>query len=443
MCGIAGIFNSLSSAATLEKEIQFMLCTMQHRGYSKFETSNGPGWQLGANRLEIVDRENGHQPKYSSDRSIAVVFNGEIYNFKELKQELIKNGYVFDSDTDTEVIANGYHYWKNHLFDLLDGMFAILIWDDNSDTFVAARDPMGVKPLYYTKDSGKFFFASEVKALLDKSIDIRVFPPGYYVIGNNEPVRYYKNKILTLNSSLKENACVLRGLIRRAVEKRIKTNLPVAVFLSGGVDSSIIAYEAFRQHPDVTAFSIGDFNAEDVLLSKKLCECLRIPFIHIPTSSEELLSLIPEVIWALESFEPNHIRGGTLSYVLSREVAKRGYRIALCGEGADELFGGYREFGIALAQGETEKNISQLFDRFIAELHKTQLQRVDRTSMRFTLEVREPLLDKHILDFAQSLPLNQKISFSNDSTYQNKIVLRESYRGLLPDWIIDREKVVL
>ena len=443
MCGIVGIFHKQRSQHKLEVELQSMLFSIRHRGYSKYEISSGPGWLFGANRLEIVGRDTGRQPKYSTDGSIAVVFNGEIYNYQELKNLLIARGYTFNSDTDTEVIANGYQHWGNDLFLLLDGMFAILIWDKNQNTFIAARDPLGVKPLYYAKSHNTAYFASEIKALIDTSNNVMEFPAGHYVVGSHKQVKYYHQKALSNTSSLKENAVQLRNLVRNAVKKRVNTDLPVAVFFSGGIDSSAILYEAYQLHPDVTAFSVGDSNSSDVLHAKRLCQHLSIPFVHISVSPDELLSLIPEVVWSIESFEPNHIRGGSLSYVLSREVAKRGYKIALCGEGADELFGGYREFGVALDSRATDDILSKLFNRFTSELHKTQLQRVDRTSMRFTLEVREPILDKHILEFAYSLPVKQKISFMPTGRYQNKIVLREAYRGLLPDWIVDREKVVL
>lgn len=442
MCGIAGIFHNQATSGELENKLYSILLLMEHRGFSRYETSSGPGWLLGTNRLEIIDRENGHQPKFSNDETIAAVLNGEIYNYLDLKQQLIENGYTFKSDTDTEVVANGYHFWGCELFSMLDGMFAILIWDKTNITFIAARDPLGVKPLYSLKSDSQLYFASEIKALLGTSKDIQLFPPGHYVVGNNKPVKYFNYGKIDICSSVADNAKVLRGLIKESVAKRVQTDLPVAVFLSGGIDSSAILYEAIQLHKDVTAFSVGDSTAEDVLSAKRLCEHLDVKFQHVAASADELLNVIPEVIKTIESFEPNHIRGGSLSYILSREVAQKGYRIALCGEGADELFGGYREFTVALQRGENTGHINMMFNRFISELHKTQLQRVDRTSMKFTLEVREPFLDKRILDFSHSLPIDQKIKLSQNVDYRNKIVLREAYRGLLPDWVVEREKVV-
>jgi asparagine synthase (glutamine-hydrolysing) len=232
-------------------------------------------------------------------------------------------------------------------------------------------------------------------------------------------------------------------LISASVKKRVQSELPIAIFLSGGVDSSIILYEAIKHHPNVTAFSIGSQDSQDVKIGKRLCSKLNVPFVHVPIDSATLLKSIPDVVWSIESFEPNHIRGGTLSFFLSKEVAERGFKIALCGEGADELFGGYREFGIALEAGDSEDAIRGLFERFVKELYKTQLQRVDRTSMNFTLEVREPYLDKRILDFSYSLPITKKIGISSEGKWFNKSILREAYRGILPDWITSREKVVL
>ncbi len=441
MCGIAGIFHGDSQY--LGSELRVILEHIQHRGYSPFELEEGHGWALGANRLEIVDKENGRQPFFSEDRKVSVVFNGEIYNYIKLKEELIREGCSFISNTDTEVLAHGYAHWGLSLFERLDGVFSILIHDAEKSAFVAARDPVGVKPLYYIQHEKKVSFASEIKALLHLGDDMQEVKPGYYMNGLSEVKRYDYRHSIKVSSGLRANADTFRDLFSNAVRKRVQTDLPIAIFLSGGIDSGAVLYEALNHHPDVTAFSIGKHDAEDVIAARSLCDVLKVKFVHIPATDEELLAIIPDVVRTIESFEPNHTRGGTLSYLLSKEVAKQGYRVALCGEGADELFGGYYEFALALLDKMPHDKFKGLFDRFLGELYKTQLQRVDRTSMRHTLEVRVPYLDKRILDFSHALPLDQKIKAIQQREIADKRVLREAYRNILPDWLVDREKAVL
>ncbi len=442
MCGIAGAFSP--DDKDMNGEVKGRLARLRHRGYRHFEMDGGPGWAIGANRLEILDREHGRQPKYSHDRRVIAVLNGEIYNYHSLKHDLIAEGCVFESDTDTEVIAQGYRMWGEDLFARLDGMFALILWDAAERTFTVARDPVGVKPLYYVHDGLQVLFASEVKALLGCELEIQEVPPGHAMTGwRMDVLSYDRRKPCLISENLDENAAILRTLISEAVRKRVQTDLPVAVFLSGGIDSSVVLYEAACHHPDVTGFSIGLLMAEDVTAARNVCNELGVPHVHVPVTEQNLLELIPETVWTIESFEPNHIRGGTLSYLLAKAVSNAGYRVALCGEGADELFGGYREFGLAVASRSDDRELHALFVRFLGELHRTQLQRVDRTAMRFTLEVRVPFLDKQILDLSAALPVEHKVALQEDGTVGDKRVLRAAYRGLLPNWVIKRPKVVL
>ena len=443
MCGIAGI--SLTQGGNAKVALNAMLESLQHRGYSHFETYTTGHWGLGANRLEIVDPANGRQPFQSNDGAVTAVLNGEIYNHHRLRRELQQLGCQFRSQNDTEVIAHGYRHWGEALFSRLDGMFAILLYDARNSRLLAVRDPLGVKPLYTVTNSEGEFFASEIKALLGLRGTITEVAPGEIRLsgGQQKPYADPRRQECVVSEDLAENARKLRELLRASIEKRVDTNLPIAVFLSGGIDSAAVMYEAARAHSDVTAFSIGLEDSSDVQSAMRLCKELGFRYEHISVKWDDLLQAIPDVIWTIESFEPNHVRGGTLSYVLSRAVARAGYRIALCGEGADELFGGYAEVGLAVRQGQSAETVQGMLSRFVNELHRTQLQRIDRTSMRFTLEMREPFLDKRVVRFARALPLAHKVSRLADNSIENKRVLRAAYRGVLPDWVVNRGKVVL
>jgi asparagine synthase (glutamine-hydrolysing) len=441
MCGIAGVF--LTSRESPGQRLSIMLDTIRHRGYSNQEVHSEDQWAIGANRLQIVDRDNGRQPFFSNDGNICAVLNGEIYNYRELRQELELLGCRFSTLVDTEVIAHGYRQWGDALFDRLDGMFAIIVHDNTDNSYRAARDPLGVKPLYRAVTPEGCFMASEIKALLHLNAEIEELPPGHYVEHRSLIKPFATLPAVQASDNLSDNARRLQQLLSQSVRKRVDTDLHVAVFLSGGIDSSAVMYEAVRHHPEVTGFTIGLDEASDVLAAKRLCSESDYRLKHIRVMEQELIALITETIWTIESFEPNHIRGGVLSYILSREASRGGFRVALCGEGADELFGGYREFALSLARGESADTIQGLMSQFIAELYKTQLKRVDRTSMRFTLEMREPFLDKLIVSFASSIPFAHKLAMRSDGGIANKSVLREAYRGLLPDWLVAREKDVL
>ena len=442
MCGIAAIFANGSEHIVLQHGVRTILDKLRHRGYSHCEIDTGAGWAMGTNRLPIVGRDSGHQPCYSADGQILGVLNGEIYNYRELRRILQWSGYSFKTDTDTEVMVNAFHRWGAAAFQMFDGMFAAILYDKGKAQHVVARDPLGIKPLYYCEHDGIRHYASEIKALVHLDQTVHEFPPGSFSVQGQVEQSCFQTMPEALPGNFQDCARRLKAHLSQAVRKRVQTRLPIAVFLSGGIDSGAILYEAVRHHDNVTAFTIGLDEAPDVLGAKALCETLNVPLVHVTTSEEQLLELVPEVISTIESFEPNHIRGGALSWLLAREVQKQGFRIALCGEGADELFGGYDEFVLRLESPGGREQLPALFDTFIHQLHRTQLQRVDRTSMRFTIETRVPFLDRRILDFVAALPMDYRLRHSADGVV-TKAILRQAYRGILPDETVERQKIVL
>jgi len=421
---------------------------LQHRGFSLEEFAKvGSICLMGANRLEIVDRELGRQPYLSKDGNVSIVFNGEIYNYQELKEQLSHLGACFRTHCDTEVLLEGYLNWGlDELCKRVRGMFVFIIFDNRIKKLIAVRDPFGIKPLYWTERGQDLFFASEIKALSPLKTEIHELYPGQtLIVTENSLMRetYFDPATIAIDHSISfdEGVGNLNQLISNAVRMRVQTDLPVAVLL-GGIDSAVILSQAIKYHRDVTAFTIGrDDNSEDIFFAQRVCKFLKVPLRIINTQEEEILSIVPEVIRCIESFEPNLIRNGALSYVLSRAVSKAGFRIALCGEGADELFGGYCEYAHQFIKtGYT--GVEQIRHVFIRELFKTQLRRVDRTSMAFTLEVRVPFLDFDVAKYALSLPgkylLNQE-----DGQIIEKVILRKAFRSELPDYAVSQKKRVL
>jgi asparagine synthase (glutamine-hydrolysing) len=421
---------------------------MGHRGSSRDEFAKTNSICLmGANRLEIVDREFGRQPFISRDHNVSVVFNGEIYNFLELREDLSRQGCHFRTTCDTEVLLEGYQRWGlDGLCRRIRGMFVFILYDYHQKILAAVRDPFGIKPLYWTEKYECLFFASEIKGVAPLGTEIHELGPGERLIvtENYLTIEKYSDPCtieIDHSTSFVEGAITLRELISEAVMMRVQTDLPVAVLL-GGIDSAVILSQAIKYHQKVTAFTIGrDDSSEDVKFAKRFCKDLNVPLKVIYTTEEEILSLVPKVISCIETFEPNHVRGGTLSYLLSRAVSQEGFRIALCGEGADELFGGYTEYASHFKKGGYDA-VEIIRRVFIRELYKTQLKRVDRTSMAFTLEVRVPFLDIQAASFALSLPGEYLLKKKNGRIIE-KLILREAFKSELPNYAVCQNKRVI
>lgn len=441
MCGISAI---VGKEQINTAELQSMLYPIAHRGDQEYFNENKVlnGCVLGMNRMAIVDRENAKQPMASMDGRYYIVFNGEIYNYKEIQKELLEKGYKFKTESDTEVLVNGYTEWREGVLERINGMFAFFIYDTQTESFFVARDPIGVKPLYFAQDSKeKYYFASEIKSLVNLSgvKEIKLFPAGHYMM-NGKLKRYFSLPNKT-KANLNEGIVVkeIRILFDNAVKIRVETDLPVAVYLSGGIDSTAVLATARKYHPDVTAIIIGNLESSDRKVAVKYCEENNIKYIvRNPPTEEELFENIKEIVRITESFEPNMIRQSALSYHIAETAKDAGFKVILCGEGADEIFAGYPEF----TNLKSNKEIENKINKFVSDLHRTQLQRVDRTSMHFTTEVREPFLDKNFLKYILEIPASLKIKKTGDKLV-TKYIFREAMKDRLPEYIYNRDKVVL
>ncbi len=435
MCGIAGIIGSTS-----HKEITNMLNPIKNRGENEPTFKEIGNAILGNTLLEILDSENGEQPIFNKDKSLAIVLNGEIYNYKTLRKELQQKGYVFNTKTDTEVILFLYQEYQEKLLDKLEGMFAFVIYDKNKDVYFAGRDPYGIKPLYYSIYENKFFFSSELKSFTNtKCTEFKELTPGFYIKNGEIKKWYFGLDNIYFNQDIKFEIAKnrIKELLTNAVKKRVDTKLPIAVFFSGGIDSTIILHLLRQFHNNVLALIVGHNDAEDTIHAIKYCKENGIKFKQIDFTDITLTNLIPDVIYRIETFEPNPVRGATLSYLLSQEANKLGYKIALCGEGSDEIFAGYGDF---LKIDNSEFLDYQI--KLMKDLHRTQLLRVDRTAMGFSLEVRVPFLDMELVEFALSLPIEFKINKLNNKL-TTKFILREAFKDELPNYIYERKKMTL
>ena len=432
MCGIGAIFG----VGPKKEQLISMLEKIRHRGKILFETEIGEDYALGTNRLPITDRENAVQPMKNKDGTILCVFNGEIYNYRELKNKLEEKGHKFKTDSDIEVLVHLYEEYEEKMLDVLDSeIYSFITYNKKTREYFAVRDEIGVKPLYWAKSNGTVYFASEMKQLTQFSEikEIKMVPPGHYV--KNGELNKYSN-LIEKKELCKENkekiAKKIRKLFHDAVKKRVQTDLPVGVFLSGGLDSTAVLSVARKYNRDITALIVGKKESVDLHYAKRYCEEFNIPYKTLePPSEKELSKEIEKIIYITETFEPNVIRSSIISYYISK--LGKDFRVILCGEGADETFAGYPEF-----EQVNSKEIKELEIEFLRDLNRTQCQRVDRTSMYFTEEVRVPFLDSKLVEYSLRIPGKYKVKHGI-----KKWILRKALEKDLPDYICWRRKVVL
>jgi asparagine synthase (glutamine-hydrolysing) len=359
-----------------------------------------------------------------------------------LRGELRHLGRQFRSQSDTEVLAEGFQQWGAGAVRRLRGEFAFVIADRSAGHVYLARDRLGVKPLYWSVRNGCLHVASEVKALVPAGAPISEVPAGFH--GWAGPGRAPR---LTSYSDLlepdapsevpaslddpDEAAILIRKALRDSVRVRLDTDLPVGVILSGGVDSSLILLHAFALHPDCVAVTIGAPGSEDIEYARRLAADLGVKHEVIEISPRDIrLDQIREAIRISELTEYGDIINAVVSVPLFRRVAELGIKVVLTGDGSDELFAGYPMY----SQVGPEQ-ARRLFLHKIANLGRTELQRVDRASMAHGVEARVPFLDPALVEVAKRVPMALK---SRDGT--DKWILRQAFADILPYYIWRRPK---
>jgi asparagine synthase (glutamine-hydrolysing) len=428
MCGIAGAYQGNS-----HETVNRMVTCLKHRGPDGEGVMPTSSATLGHTRLAIVDVAGGHQPLQDGEAWIA--FNGEIYNYMDLRGNQLK-GQHFKTRSDTETVLRLYQRFGPKCVEMLDGMFAFAIsW--RGDLFLA-RDPLGIKPLYYGEKDRGFQFASEVKALSLVTDDIREFPAGHWYHSQKGWQKYYtlentlQNKLLDVHS---ENDAVqaIRASVEEAVRKRLMSDVPLGVSLSGGLDSSIVSMIASQDTPGLHSFVVGVEGGEDLEASRLMAKTLGTQHHEYIYNEQEMLKVLPDVVYYLESFDPALVRSAIPNYMLA-EMASDYVKVMLTGEGADELYAGYSY----LQRFEKPENLQEELVTITEALHNTNLQRGDRMSMAHGLEARVPFLDVGSVSLALSLPSEWKL---HEDGRPAKALLRRAFEGLLPDEIVYRPKM--
>ncbi len=434
MCGIALImgpnpdfllFESMLSRIAPRGEVQETACDDRHR--------------LGTQRLKIVDRDRAIQPWSSPDGRWAVCYNGEVYNFRSLRSELAALGRAPRSDSDTEVILNAFLEWGEAAVHRLRGEFAFTIVDKATDQVYFVRDPLGVKPLYWSRHEGHLYAASELKALVPVGGQVHEVPPGSHGWGSprQDPVLAAYVDLLAMGdgeepvTDIDEAARQVRAALEDSIRVRLDTDLTVGVILSGGLDSTLTLLHVREMHPDCVAFTIGTPGSDDVSYARRVARDLGVHHEVIQLSPGDIRLLdIREAIRMSELTEYGDVINAVISRPLFGRVRSCGVKVILCGDGSDELFGGYemyRQPDPALRQ--------RIFQHKLHNLGRTELQRVDRTSMGQGVEARVPFLDLAIVRLAMRLPIELKLRHGHD-----KWILRHAFADVLPDYVRQRPK---
>lgn len=434
MCGIAGLWGEVDQTL-----LQQMIAKVAHRGPDGSGVHVEPHTGvLGHCRLAIMDPVGGAQPIYNEARSMAVVANGEIYNFPNLRADLAGR-HRLATTSDSEVILHLFEERQDDLVAALEGMFAFALND--GERLFLARDPIGIKPLYYgTGKNGSarpaFYFASELKALADWAEDLHEFPPGNYFDSTRGFVRYYELPDVEPEARpVAEQVQRIRQGLEAAVASHLMSDVPVGAFLSGGLDSSVIAALAKRHVRELHTFSVGVAGSNDLLAARRVAQHIGSIHHEYLFTPDEVRSLLPEIIYYLESFDQDLVRSAIPCYFCARLAAEH-VKVILTGEGADELFAGYKYHKEIGDPATLHKELR----RAVTTLHNINLQRVDRLTMRHGVEGRVPFLDTRFIHLALSVPPDLKLVADRTGRRMEKWILRKACEDLLPPEIVWRTK---
>lgn len=379
MCGIAGIVNLKQHKPISSDALRKMVSIQKHRGPDETGAYIDDNIGLAHARLSIIDLKDGTQPIHNEDKSLWIIYNGEVFNYPELRQELIRRGHKFYTSSDTEVILHLYEDKGINCLKELNGQFAFAIWDSNNRTLFLARDRVGILPLYYTIQNQRLYFASEIKAIFtnkeihraldSESLDqvftfwttlpgktvfnnIKELPPAHYMLISSNEIKTEKywdlnfaNNKETVNRLSADLVNEISELMMDAVRIRLRADVPVGTYLSGGIDSSALTETVKKNfNNELRSFGIRFENKDydEGKFQNEMVDYLNINHSEIIARNEDIGANLEEVLWHTE--KPLLRTGPIPLYLLSKLVNQSGYKVVLTGEGADEVFGGYDIF---------------------------------------------------------------------------------------------------
>lgn len=422
MSGFAGIRSSKR-----QDLVHLMLQKISYRGSSKPLIWSGTEASFGITGFQNVDET--IKPLMTPSGERVIVWDGHLINAPELQEQLSLHN--LSGVTDAEIVLHFYEELGSRTFGNLEGEFAFAIMDGNR--LLMARDRLGIRPLYYGFYDGALIFASEIKALSDFAVSVHEFPPGCFFVSDQGifPYRPYQPESIRLNGAM-ESADRLGDLLVQATDACIPEGVSIGVWLSGGVDSSVIAALADRECDELYTFSAGVKDAPDLDYAEQVAEHIGSHHFTRNFNQEEALKVLDKVIYHLESFDAPLVRSAIGNYLVA-ELASEHVPFVLSGEGGDELFAGY-----AYQKGcASEIELTLSVQNAIAALHNTALQRVDRSAAAHGTRVGLPFLDPRVVRFALAIPSRWKIRGPQDV---EKWPLRKAFADELPSEVIWRGK---
>jgi len=424
-----------------------MLHRLTHRGPDDMGsiTLGDQAW-LGHTRLSIVDVVGGAQPLGTADEEMWLVGNGEIYNHDDVRQTL--DGRIFSTRSDNEVALHLINEQGPDAIAQLSGMYAFVAAHADG-RFMAARDPVGIKPLYWARREGDTRFASEMRAFDPAWLPaVEAFPPGHFWTPRTGLRRFERavpeRALKPFPAPRNPDAAIPEDLLRqtremivRSVDRQMMGDVPVGVFLSGGLDSTLVAAIAAdylrARGRRLQTFAVGTESSSDLHAARAAADYLGTEHHEALYTPDDAIRALPATVRAVESFDPSLIRSAVPNYLLAEETARH-VKVVLTGEGADEIFAGY---GYYHRDFPEEMDLQAELVRTIEGLHKLNLQRADRVTMAHGLEARVPFLDREVIAFGLHLPAGWKIPGLDR---MEKRLLREAFTGWLPGELLWRKK---
>ncbi|MFW5725153.1 MAG: asparagine synthase B [Bacteroidota bacterium] len=450
MCGIVCVFQVKTPVEPLRQQVLEMSKKVRHRGPDWSGIFSSDKAILAHERLSIVDPASGGQPLKSADGKLILSVNGEIYNHRDIRKR-IGDSYTFLTQSDCEVILALYREKGTEFLDDINGIFAFALYDSDNDSFLIARDHIGIIPLYMGWDAfGQFYVSSELKALEGQCVRISEFPPGHFFTEKlEEPQRWYQRDWMDYGN-VKDNTTSIADLkkaLENAVHRQLMSDVPYGVLLSGGLDSSIISaiaarYAAHRIEsndsqaawwPRLHSFVIGLEGSPDLEAARKVAEHIGSVHHEVKYTIQEGMDAIRDVIYHLETYDVTTVRASTPMYLLGRVIKSMGVKMVLTGEGADEIFGGYLYFHKAPDAQEFHNETL----RKVSKLHLYDCLRANKSLAAWGVEGRVPFLDKEFVDVAMRLNPRDKMSLNGR---MEKWVVRKAFEEYLPHSVAWRQK---
>ena len=440
MAGIFAILTQKKLGRIDRKKIKKQASKIKHRGIIHTFKFNKFPLELIFHQKKTLKNNYTLNFAFSKSNNDLIVIDGQIYNLDELNSRYNNSKEEENSSNlNLECLIEGYKEFGPRIFTQILGSYSGVLYINNE--LICFKDPIGAKPLYYYENEDYFIVSSELKVLTYLNEDIMPIPPGYIISSSGKKRKFFQfpnliKKYKLSPKMVKKLQRKLNTLIKKVIIDNIRNGEEIGLLLSGGIDSVIIAYIAKDLVSNLKVYTVGSECSKDLLFAKKFAEIYNLDHSIVKISFKDMLDVLPQVIYALETYDAALIRSAIPMFIISKYIKDNSnIDVLLTGEGGDELFGGYKY----LEDLETPKSFNQELLNLISIAYKTGLQRVDRIPYYFSIEARAPLFDRRIVEFSFNIPPELKI-FKNKYGKANKWILRKAFEEEIPEQFIWQKK---